>query len=196
MGDCNNLRVENTRSSEREVMVKSLACRDHDECPVRLRVLFEPGVGESDPPEIVVFRNDKIHADIVRGSNTGNFKTIKLSADVRAKVKLAIRANRTTSPADLYAKFVANSPVDCPIGEDAAAREHRKRLKRHVAHIKQAEIRQIKEEGFETVEGFSKTVADRHSWSENDWRDCLEILNSGKSLKPGMVHAGSCCLAA
>ncbi|KAF4681319.1 hypothetical protein FOZ60_012259 [Perkinsus olseni] len=191
MGDCSNLRVENTRKSGEEVTMKSLECRDHDECKVRMRALFESGPTESDAPEILIFRNDKSHSETVRGSSLSRFSTIKLSAEVRSKIKVAVRANRSTTPGDLYAKFVAPSPVDCPTGESEEAREYRKRLKRHVAHVKQAEIRQMKQEGFETVEEFSKTVADRHSWSESDWDTCMRLLHGGKCLQPGMIHLGS-----
>ncbi|KAF4650363.1 hypothetical protein FOZ61_000388 [Perkinsus olseni] len=142
-------------------------------------------------PEILIFRNDKSHSETVRGSSLSRFSTIKLSAEVRSKIKVAVRANRSTTPGDLYAKFVAPSPVDCPTGESEEAREYRKRLKRHVAHVKQAEIRQMKQEGFETVEELSKTVADRHSWSESDWDTCMRLLQGGKCLQPGMIHLGS-----
>ncbi|KAF4699684.1 hypothetical protein FOZ63_019670, partial [Perkinsus olseni] len=58
-------------------------------------------------------------------------------------------------------------------------------------HIKKAEIRQMKQEGFESVEEFSQTIAERHSWSEDDWERALQLLKEGKSLKPGMIHIGS-----
>ncbi|KAF4648323.1 hypothetical protein FOZ61_002865 [Perkinsus olseni] len=120
-----------------------------------------------------------------------HFSTIKLPADVRAKIKVAVRANRNTTAGDLYAKFVAPNPASYPCGEDESAREYRKRLKKHVGHIKKAEIRQMKQEGFESVEEFSQTIAERHSWSEDDWERALQLLRDGKSLKPGMIHIGS-----
>ncbi|EER16342.1 hypothetical protein Pmar_PMAR029474 [Perkinsus marinus ATCC 50983] len=186
MGDCSNLRVENTRKTGADVTMKSLECRDHDNCGVRLRAVID-----SIDSEVLIFRNDKSHSEVARGSALSRFSTIKLAADVRAKIKLAVRANRNTTAGDLYAKFVAPHPINYPSGEDESAREYRRRLKKHVGHIKKGEIRQMRQEGFESVEEFSRTTAQRHSWAETDWAKCLQLLQDGSSLKPGMVHIGS-----